>query len=727
VTTVPARESTGQRRARRGATRGRGAARLRWAVAIALLGAVAAMLASYRVSLQPLGLHPREVQFSAAQAEVEVDTGSTELGVNRLNAQLESVGHVARVDALLLKTDVARQIAGRAAGVPGKQIVVSGPFNLLLNRANHAATGPAITDPTPVASNYRLVVDFDGRDPMITLYAQAPTTRAAVAIVESMRTLLGQWVAHQEKTFPLQPDFRAVIRPLGPATGGVVDLGARWQLIALIFGLTMVCGTSLMLAVERRRLNAGVDGHSLGRLGEGSRGGDDWPHTRRVLPWALVAFVVMIFLVPVDAMSLPVHLPLNSKPDRVLLVAIVLLWVATLATVSGAARPRLQLTKAHFAILLFVAICFVSVPLNGHFLAINQEVTPVLKKLLLLISFVVFFVMAASALRPREVPRLITLVIGLGVFVAIAAIVERTMKYNVFYSLWGKVVPLQLPLELDKLDGIGRLSVDGPTAEPLELATLLAIVLPFAIVDAVQARSLARRIVYLLAVAILLGGSVATGRKTGVLAPACGVLVLIAYRPRQMLRAIAVAALPLFVTVHLMAPGQIGSAFAELLPGQATAALTTKDRVARYDAVRPDVMSHVLIGSGFQSYDPVKNRILDNEFMGLMIGVGGIGLAAYLGIFIVLLAMGHTMIRGPDPRRAATALALQAAIVTTAVANALFDELSFTHVSYLFFFLAALVVALRTPVRSTAPARITPRVEEPALAWPDPPELAAVR
>ena len=724
--TVPARESTGRRRARRTVPRRSRSLWTRWLVVIAMVGAVGAMLAAYRVSLQPLGLHPREVQFSVAQAELEVDTAITDIGDNRLNAQLDMVGHVAKVDALLLESDAARRVAGRAAGVPGREISVSGPFNLLLNQTNHAATGPAITNPVPVASNYRLVVDFDGRDPMITLYAQAPTTRAAVAIVDSMRTLLGQWVAHQEKAFPLPPEFAAAIRPLGPATGGVVDPGGRWQLMALIFGLIMVTGISVMLTVQRRRATGGSTAPGLlGRDPGESR--DDWPRTGRLLPWALAAFVVMIFLVPVDAMSLPVHLPLNSKPDRVVLVAIAGLWIITLATARRAARPRLALTKVHFVILLFVAICFVSVPLNGHFLAVNQEVTPVLKKLLLLISFVAFFVIAASALRPREVPRLIKLVIGLGVVVAIAAIVERTMKYNVFYSLWGKIVPLQLPLELDKLDGIGRISVDGPTAEPLELATLLAIVLPFAIVEAVQARTWARRLGYLLAVAVLLGGSVATGRKTGVLAPVCGVLVLVAYRPRQMLRAIAVAALPLFVTVHIMAPGQIGTAIDQLIPGHATAALTTKDRVARYDAVRPDVMSHVLLGSGFQSYDPVNNRILDNEFMGLMIGVGGIGLAAYLAIFGVLLAIGHTMIRGPDPRKSAAALALQASIVTTAVANALFDELSFTHVSYLFFFMAALVVALQAPVPAAEPARIAPRPDESVLAWPELPELAGVR
>jgi hypothetical protein len=475
-----------------------------------------------------------------------------------------------------------------------------------------------------------------------------------------------------------------------------------------VFCLVLILGCSLLLAVERRRVRTRRELRTiaLGELGTDSAEADDWPHTRRLMPWTMAAFVAMIFLVPIDSMSLPIHLPLDSKPDRVVLVAIGLLWISTLAVVSGAARPRLQVTRVHVAILVFVILCFSGVALNGHELAINQELTPVLKKLLLLVSFVVFFVIAASVLRPREVPRFTNLLIALGVVVAIAAIVERSMHYNVFYSLWGTVTSLQPPPELDKIDAIGRISVDGPTAEPLELAALLAIVLPFAIVGAIDARVRKRRLVYSLAAAILLAGAFATGRKTGVVAPALGLLVLVAYRPRVMLKSLAVAGLPLLATVHLMVPGQIGSTFLQLLPGHATTVLSTKDRLARYDAVRPDVMSHLLMGRGFQSYDPAKYRILDNEFLGLLIGVGAIGLVAYLAIFAAVFSLAHPMIRGPDPRRAGAALAAQAAIATTMVSNALFDELSFTHVSYLFFFIAAMVVALRVPTPDVAGQRL---------------------
>ncbi len=673
--------------------------------ALCALAALVSLLVSYRVTLDPLAVTPREVQFSAAKAELLVDTPSSQLGDQRQDPHLGQIAHLSVMYALFLKSDLAERVAADAAGIPGREIAASGPFNLLIGRTNFAPQGPQIPSSQTVDSDYRLVVDVDGREPLLRLYSQAPTTRQAVAIVDSMRSLLIRYVAGQEKRYPLPATFRGVVRPLGQTTGGVVDPGARAELEGFIFCLVLGLGGSLMLALRRRRRRP-RSALALGRLEPSGAADDDWPHTRRLLPWTLAAFVAMIFLVPIDAISLPVHLPLNSKPDRAFLVAIALLWVSTLAIASGAARPRLQLTKAHVAIVLFVVACLASVALNWHALSVDQEVVPVIKKLALLISFVAFFVIAASVLRPREVPRFIELLVALGVILAICTLIERAFKYDPFYALWGKLLPVSPPADLDKIDTIGRLAVDGPTSEPLELVALLSIVLPFGIVGAIDARGWRPRLLYALASTLLLGAALATGRKTGVVAPAAGLLVLIGYRPRTMLKGIAVSALPLLVAIHIMAPGQIGTSVSDLLPGQSTNALTTKDREARYDAIRPDVMSHLLIGRGFQSYDPVKYRILDNELLGLTIGVGAIGLVAYLGIFGVLFALAHPMIRGPDPRRSAAALAIQSALVTTLVANALFDELSFVHVSYMLFLLAAMVVALRAPtaVRSTARA-----------------------
>ena len=60
-------------------------------------------------------------------------------------------------------------------------------------------------------------------------------------------------------------------------------------------------------------------------------------------------------------------------------------------------------------------------------------------------------------------------------------------------------------------------------------------------------------------------------------------------------------------------------------PGSVNEVDTTKDRVSDYDAIKPDLAAHPLIGRGYGSYDQKKHRILDNQYLALAIGVGLLG------------------------------------------------------------------------------------------------------
>ena len=211
--------------------------------------------------------------------------------------------------------------------------------------------------------------------------------------------------------------------------------------MAFVFVLVLLIGLSFLYARRhRRRLARRTAGElaALDRLDEPRPHADDWPHTTRVLPWALAGFMVMLFLVPFDAIQLPVSLPLSSTLDRPLLMALVLLWLLSLGLVSGAARPRVKLTRVHFAALAFLGVCCVGFALNGQALASMDEVSLVVKKLALLGSYILFFFVVASVIRPREVPRYVALMVALGVIVAVATAIEYRMHYNVFYALWGK-------------------------------------------------------------------------------------------------------------------------------------------------------------------------------------------------------------------------------------------------------------------------------------------------
>ncbi|MGH2870669.1 MAG: hypothetical protein ACRDNK_24260, partial [Solirubrobacteraceae bacterium] len=380
--------------------------RLIWLVAICVLGAAAAVFAAYRVSLAPPSLHPRAVQFATAKAELLVDTPASQLATIANGWGELGPPRAASTYALLLYTDAARRAAADAAGIPGKEISVSGPFTYDPSSSPTGFRAYSVPSLIPVDSNYQLVVDIADLEPMLTLYAQAPTAHAAFAIVDRMRTWLLQQVHDQEARVHVAEGLRAVIRPLGPTTGGVVDNTGRMQVMEAAFIVVVVAGGVLMLAVERRRRRGTTSVAPLDILPEKSIG-DDWPHTTRPLPWSVAFFLVVLLLVPIDALSLPVHLPLVANPDRVVLVAIALLWLLTLVVVRGAARPRVKLTHVHVAALAFLGLCCVGVGLNAHDLGNHQEVIPVLKKLLLLTSFIFFFVIAASVIRPGEVPHFI--------------------------------------------------------------------------------------------------------------------------------------------------------------------------------------------------------------------------------------------------------------------------------------------------------------------------------
>ncbi len=680
------------------------------ALAIVLaLAALAALLVGYRPSLAPPALHSRNVAMGAAEAQLLVDTRGSQvveiqpaaIDNNALAAQL------AVTYALYLQSDHASAALGQAVGLHGQSVAASGPFTLLLGRENFGPQLPTPPNPILVDHGYRLLLDVDGERPMLSIYGQAPTVAAAVKLVDTARALL---IAHVRSEQSRQPASKetVLVRPLGPTTGGLVGSQARWQLMGLAFVLVALLGTSLVLARRSRgtRLARGRERvAALDRLEDEPPDSDDWPHTTRVLPWALAGFLVMLFLVPFDAIQLPVSLPLSSTLDRPVLIALAGLWLVTLAIVSGAARPRVRLTRVHFAVLAFFGIACVGVALNGGALASMDEVSLVVKKLALLASYILFFFVVASVIRPREVPRYAVLIVSLGVIVAVATVVEYRMHYNVFFSLWSKVFSITVPPEMDMPDSIGRLTVYGPTSQPLELAALMAMVLPFAVIGSIDAATRRRRVLYTIAIGLLLAGGLATSRKTSLVAPVGAILLLVAYRPRSVGRALLGLALVLGVLVHFTSPGALGSVLQQLEPGHVNNVLSTTDRTARYDAVRPDLLTHPLLGRGYESYDPHKYRILDNEYLGLLITTGLLGTLAYLGIFAAMMSAAHRTIRGPDRRRASYALAAFASVGVIALASALFDVLSFPHVPYLLFFLGAMILALREHSPATQPVR----------------------
>ena len=199
-----------------------------------------------------------------------------------------------------------------------------------------------------------------------------------------------------------------------------------------------------------------------------------------------------------------------------------------------------------------------------------------------------------------------------------------------------------------------------------------------------------------------------TYRKSALLAPVTVGLALAYFRPRQALKLAPLAA----VVIAVMAIAGF-SAFQSVTGQFETDRLdvgTVNDRVADYDAVRPDFLSHPALGAGFGSYEnfnaPADNRILDSELLLRVVETGIIGLAVFLLVIGTVIVVAAGILRKGDRLRAPAALAIGPAAAAFLCCTSLFDEWSFPHAVYVFLTLAGLLAVLvRSADEETPSAR----------------------
>jgi hypothetical protein len=429
--------------------------------------------------------------------------------------------------------------------------------------------------------------------------------------------------------------------------------------------------------------------HRRGREG-------DWPHTTRILPWLIAGFIAMLWLVPFDTITLTISLPFQLKLDRIVLPVVAGVWCVALAT-GGRHRPRLKLTPIHVAVGTYVAVAFLSVILNVTWLNRELLLQSSIKQLILLLSYGVFFAIVASAIRPSEVAAFAKYSLILASVCAIGSLWELHFHQNLFYTWAHALLPagvFDVPLpDASAVDELGRQVTLGPTEAPLELATMLATALPLALVGVMRAKRPGVRALYVLSCALLIAGGFATYRKSSLIIPAILVVVLVASRPRQSARLLPLGVV-LFVLVHLLAPGVIGSVFEQLSPTRLTAVGSTVHRTSGYEAIRPLVWSRPAFGQGYGSYNANALRILDSQILMTTIETGLIGLVCYLAIMVTTLATARTLFHRRFTERAWLALGLGVGAVAFLASSFLYDAMSFPHGPYIFLTFAALVAIL---------------------------------
>ena len=434
---------------------------------------------------------------------------------------------------------------------------------------------------------------------------------------------------------------------------------------------------------------------------------DNWPHTSRPLPWLVAAFLVMIFLVPFDAIIFKVHMPANATLDRVLLILMIGVFLVS-RSVNGREVPRRRLTPVDIAMLVFGGIAVLSIVLNIDRIYQQNELSFVNKQLSQLIAYGAFFFVVVASIRPEEVRAFTRLVMALACITAVGVIYQSRSGNNLFYSLPGTllgslVTVAHPPVSTDS----AKVIIGGPAKHGLALASMLTIALPFAVLPVLEARRPSQRFKYLVIIGLILGADFATNERTAILAPIIAFIVLAAYK-RQILRWAPLAIIVLIPVIHFADPGALGTLGGRVLPTSSAGGASnySNGRSLDYPAVAPDILNNLIIGRGFGTMNTQNwrfYRILDNQYLGTLFEVGVVGLLAYLAIVVFGMMTAHGVIKRGGVR-APPALAASAGCASFGLLSATYDAAAFPQAVYSFLFVAALVAVVASKKARPQPA-----------------------
>lgn len=679
----------------------------------AVVGLLSAGLASGRLGVLPPKLKPSAMSVAAAQTHVLVDTPAPSMLQRRaLEQDLQTaVKHTELLGRVMVSPQVLDRVAMRAGLPPGSvggsaRTTTSVP-DALVQPASEQRAAAIGRSKLP----YSVEVQARPTSPVIDVYTRAPSAgeakRLADAAVPALRAYMSGLAADQQ----VAVEETLVLRQLGEARGSAVNAGAPVAVgvIAFFLGFILTCG-ALIFVLWLARNRGSADAPRPAAPPQGSEGDDDWPNTTRILPWALAGFVAVLWLVPFNVIELNASLPIDLTLDRLVLPLVAVAWILAFAG-GGRAAPRVRFTWIHAGVGLFVTCAFLSVVLDAGYLSQTLELDLAFKKLPLLLSFVSLFVITASALRRTEVPAFLNYTLILAVLCAGGIIFEYRFEHNLFYEWSDKLLPPIFEVtqfDATALDGIGRRIVLGPGEAGLEAVAMLAMAVPIALVGLLQAKAWRGRILYGLAVCALVAATFATYRKSAVLAPIAVVLTLAYFRRRELLKLAPIGML-LVVLVTLVSPGALRATVDQFVRSDRLDVPTVSDRASDYDAVRPDLWTHLIFGRGWGSYNHETYRILDSEILHRTLEMGLVGIVAFLLMGLSVILSARKTIARRDAQSAPVALVGAAAAAGFLTLSALFDILSFPHATLIFLYTAGLVAVVIAP-REEKEAPDTPTV-----------------
>ena len=430
-------------------------------------------------------------------------------------------------------------------------------------------------------------------------------------------------------------------------------------------------------------------------------------------PNAIAAFVLVMWLIPARGYRLPITLPFNLEPYRIVLG--VLLVVLVVAAIYG--RLTLEFLGFGVPLLILAGVAVVAAILNYEELSNAFEGGGAFKSLSYYLGFLAVFVLVASTIKTQAAMDTVVraLVIG-ATIVAFSAIYESRSSYNVFDEL-SNWIPVLIREARGGFEARGgNVRVYASAQHPIALSAALFMAFPLALYLVGRASTQLRSRLWILAAAVCAMGAVATISRTTVIMVAALGIVAVWVRGRKVVRFWPFL-LVLPIAIHFAVPGALGGIYKAItFQGGGLAA----DAYARPGEQGSGRLADLgpglrlwdespLVGKGIGSQVTTQEAgvaqtaegaqgaviIFDNEWLNTLVSLGVVGLLAVAWfVWGSLITIGRfaRRVRGP---RSDLAAACAAAIGAFGIAMFVFDAFAFVQATIFFFMIAAIGLQAR--------------------------------
>jgi hypothetical protein len=413
---------------------------------------------------------------------------------------------------------------------------------------------------------------------------------------------------------------------------------------------------------------------------------------RFALSWrALVGFLIgVILFIPIRRYTLPVQLPFNMEPYRLVVIVVAAGWVVSLLVDP---RVRTRPTGFRAPLLLFTFGALGSIIANPAL--VNTVQSHVIKQLSYFGSFVIVLCLIASVVRTHEqIDAMVKVLVACGGIVAFFGLVQSKTGYNVFDHLATFLPFLKVGYIPESPLRGGRLRTYASAQHAIELGAILVMLVPLA--GYLARRTGQKR--WVLAAALLLMCALATLSRTSLMMLLVIVVTFLILRPRET-RRLWPALLPLLVVVHIAIPGTIGTLKESFFPKgglvqEQKAGGVGSGRVASAAPALDKLSREPLLGQGFGTRitdGPDENSpILDDQWLSTLVETGAVGFVAWIWVFFRALRRFGGAAKRDLSHRGWLLAAITGSTAAFMIGMITFDAFTFTQVTLVLFIQLAL-------------------------------------